>query len=126
MKKKQKTRDPEYHFEFPAQSPQLSSNTGSLLKKRLDPKHVRTVIPEEESEHKPSATQESEISEKQLEQEHATRQRKNSIRTRRRRWLARTIQIILAVGCAYLVFLTYGMLVTEYIYNEEGKSFHVL
>ena len=57
---------------------------------------------------------------KKLENEETLRQKKESRKEKRRCRLARGVQIVLALLSAYTVFLLYGLIVTEYEYNENG------
>lgn len=59
--------------------------------------------------------------EEELEQEEDVRQKKGIQTEKRKRSLARGIQILLAIWSVYTVFLIYGLLVTEYQYDEAGN-----
>ena len=42
-------------------------------------------------------------------------------RERRAVRVSRLLQILLSIGCVYLIFLIYGVLITGYQYNEQGE-----
>ena len=59
--------------------------------------------------------------EAELEAEESERQRKQIHTERVRKIAGRFFQVILAVLCVYTVFLIYGLMSTEYVYDENGN-----
>ena len=66
------------------------------------------------------------VSESALAAREAAKVQKAKQRQSLRRYVSKAVQILLTVGCAYLIFLIYGMANTDYEYNPRGEIVPVI
>jgi len=59
--------------------------------------------------------------EKEIENDFKNIQLDNDRREKRWRLSTRVINIALILGCVYMIFLIYGVFVTDYAYNDDGR-----
>lgn len=88
--------------------------SGTLLRHRLG-KDMGREQPE------PDKVEPPKIDEEALERETETRRKRTARSERLCRRGGKAVQILLAAGCVYLVFIFYGLMVTEYDYNKQGE-----
>jgi len=69
----------------------------------------------------PSTEEKNEVNEDVLDVEYMVNQDKEEKREKRNALLKRIVAIMLIIGCAYMIFLIYGVFNTTYIYNDKGE-----
>lgn len=73
------------------------------------------------AQEKVSAVEAAAISEEELEREAASRERAEDRKQKRKKIWFRIRCVFLSVGCVYLVFLIYGLMITGYSYDDSGQ-----
>ena len=61
------------------------------------------------------------IDEKKLEEEFSREFQAQATEEKKYRFITKVINILLIAGCVYMIFLIYGVSVTEYQYNTNGQ-----
>ncbi len=59
--------------------------------------------------------------EREIEEDFKTTELENDKKERRFKLSTRMINVALILGCVYMIFLIYGVMVTDYTYNDKGR-----
>lgn len=95
----------------------VQPNQNFMNSMRANRRHVEQETPEQINE----MPKEPELSEEMLEAYEIKKARENKERIRRLETREKIVNILCAVICLYLIFLIYGVICTNYHYDETGK-----